>query len=133
MTRTTTLEAPGLYFAAGGAGAQIQLDREGAFRAGGSGLLSSRASNEAATILLAESAKSDPDIVSKIKGQLVAGKKVVVTSGLFKALQDEGLRDIIELSVTDRKAGVRQALSAAGLREMPYDFDFEGAKVLVNF
>lgn len=31
------------------------------------------------------------------------------------------------------KAQLRQALTAEGLREMPYDFDFEGAKVLVNF
>jgi len=33
----------------------------------------------------------------------------------------------------NRKACLRQALAAAGLREMSYDFDFEGAKVLVNF
>jgi D-glycero-alpha-D-manno-heptose-7-phosphate kinase len=32
-----------------------------------------------------------------------------------------------------RKAQLRQSLAAEGLREMPYDFDFEGAKVLVNF
>lgn len=31
------------------------------------------------------------------------------------------------------KSELRKALSAAGLREMTYDFDFEGAKVLVNF
>lgn len=31
------------------------------------------------------------------------------------------------------KAQLRQALAAEGLREMPYDFDFEGAKVVVNF
>lgn len=31
------------------------------------------------------------------------------------------------------KARLRQALAAEGLREMPYDFDFDGAKVLVNF
>lgn len=31
------------------------------------------------------------------------------------------------------KGSVRQALSNEGLREMPFDFDFEGAKVLVNF
>jgi len=31
------------------------------------------------------------------------------------------------------KASLRKALTEAGLREMPYDFDFEGAKVLVNF
>lgn len=32
-----------------------------------------------------------------------------------------------------RKACLRQALAAEGLREMPYDFDYEGAKVVVNF
>ena len=32
-----------------------------------------------------------------------------------------------------RKARLRQALAAEGLREMSYDFDYEGAKVLVNF
>ena len=31
------------------------------------------------------------------------------------------------------KATVRQALGAEGLREMPFAFDFDGAKVLVNF
>lgn len=31
------------------------------------------------------------------------------------------------------KPRLRQALAAAGLREMPFDFDFEGAKVVVNF
>jgi D-glycero-alpha-D-manno-heptose-7-phosphate kinase len=31
------------------------------------------------------------------------------------------------------KAGVRRALAGEGLREMPFDFDFDGAKVLVNF
>ncbi len=31
------------------------------------------------------------------------------------------------------KASVRRAFSAEGLREMSFDFDFEGAKVLVNF
>jgi D-glycero-alpha-D-manno-heptose-7-phosphate kinase len=31
------------------------------------------------------------------------------------------------------KGDLRKALAGEGLREMPYDFDFEGAKVLVNF
>ncbi len=30
------------------------------------------------------------------------------------------------------KAELRRSLTAAGLREMPWDFDFEGAKVLLN-
>ena len=33
----------------------------------------------------------------------------------------------------DCKARLRQAMAAEGLREMPFDFDWEGAKVLVNF
>lgn len=31
------------------------------------------------------------------------------------------------------KARIRKALAEQGLKEMPYDFDYEGAKVLVNF
>ena len=33
----------------------------------------------------------------------------------------------------EAKPRLRAALSGAGLREMPYDFDFDGAKILVNF
>jgi hypothetical protein len=58
-------------------------------------------------ILLTEEAKFDPDIVSKIKGQLTEGKTVVITSGLLRALQDKGLNDIAEIRYTDRKALVQ--------------------------
>jgi len=54
-------------------------------------------------ILLTECAKCDPDIVDKIKGQLRAGKSVVITSGLLRALQDKGIEDIAEVRWTDRK------------------------------
>jgi len=54
-------------------------------------------------VLLTESAKADPDIVAKIKGQLVAGKNVVITSGLLRALQGKGIEDIAEVRWTDRK------------------------------
>jgi len=46
----------------------------------------------ASTVLLTECAKFDPDIVAKIKAQLLAGKSVVITSGLLRALQARGLR-----------------------------------------
>ncbi len=62
---------------------------------------------EAETILLTESAKFDADIVRKIKAHVATGKTVVVTSGLYRALQDCGIRDIVELEVTDRKASVQ--------------------------
>ncbi|HEY5042628.1 MAG TPA: hypothetical protein VIK53_11555 [Verrucomicrobiae bacterium] len=55
------------------------------------------------TVLLTEEAKADPDIVAKIKGQLRAGKSVVITSGLLRALQDKGIEDIAEIRWTDRK------------------------------
>jgi D-glycero-alpha-D-manno-heptose-7-phosphate kinase len=32
-----------------------------------------------------------------------------------------------------KKSLLRKTLTSAGLREMPYDFDFEGSKILVNF
>ncbi|MBN1876578.1 MAG: hypothetical protein JXA33_20300 [Anaerolineae bacterium] len=63
---------------------------------------------EAQTVLLTESAKFDADIVEKVKGQLIAGKTVIVTSGLFKSLQDRGIRDIVELEVTGHKASVQE-------------------------
>jgi hypothetical protein len=55
------------------------------------------------TVLLTEEAKTDPDLVAKIKGQLRAGKSVVITSGLLRALQNRGLEDIAEIRWTNRK------------------------------
>jgi hypothetical protein len=59
---------------------------------------------EEKTVFLTESAKFDPAIVEKIKGQLQAGKNVVITSGLLKALQGKGIEDIAEIECTDKKA-----------------------------
>ena len=58
-------------------------------------------------IFLTESAKFDPDIIAKIKKQLIDGKEVVITSGLVRALEGNGLEDIVELQYTDRKAIVK--------------------------
>ena len=55
------------------------------------------------TILLTESAKFDPDIVGKIESQLQAGKNVVITSGLLKALQGKGIENIAEIECTEKK------------------------------
>ncbi|HEV2438299.1 MAG TPA: hypothetical protein VG077_20105 [Verrucomicrobiae bacterium] len=65
-------------------------------------------------VLLTESAKFDPDIVAKIKGQLAAGKSVVITSGLLQALQDRGINDIVELRYTDRKLLAREFYGGFG-------------------
>ena len=54
-------------------------------------------------VLLTECAGFDPEIVAKIKRQLAAGKSVVITSGLLRALQGKGIEDIVEWRYTDRK------------------------------
>jgi hypothetical protein len=65
-------------------------------------------------LLLTECAKFDPDIVAKIKGQLTAGKSVVITSGLLRALQGKGIEDIVEVQYTDRKILARDYLAGFG-------------------
>jgi hypothetical protein len=65
---------------------------------------------EANTILLTESAAFDPDIVARIKRQLMDGKTVIITSGLLRALQGKGIEDIVELQIGDRKATAQDLL-----------------------
>jgi hypothetical protein len=65
-------------------------------------------------VLLTESAKYDTNIVSKIKGQLAAGKSVVITSGLLRALQGKGIEDVVEVQCTDRKISAHDYLTGYG-------------------
>jgi hypothetical protein len=68
----------------------------------------------ASLVLLTESARFDPGIVAKIKRQLMAGKSVVITSGLLRALQGKGIEDIVEVQYTDRKVLAHQYISGFG-------------------
>lgn len=63
---------------------------------------------EATTIILTEAAKQDPAIVDRIRKQLQAGRNVVITSGLLKALQGKGIEDIVELEYTGRTVAARE-------------------------
>ena len=69
---------------------------------------------DADMVLLTESAKADPQIVDKIKGQLHAGKNVVITSGLLHALQGHGIEDIVEMHETGQMLDVNQYWGAFG-------------------
>jgi hypothetical protein len=69
---------------------------------------------EDSVILLTEEAAFDKDIVSKIKGQLVQGKSVIITTGLLKQLQGKGIEDIAEIRYTDRKALVEDFIVGFG-------------------
>ena len=61
-------------------------------------------------IILTEHAKQDPQLVEKIKQRLLEGKDVLITSGLVNALQDRGLRNLVNLEYTSRKAMVGEFL-----------------------
>jgi hypothetical protein len=69
---------------------------------------------EADMVLLTEQAKSDPDIIRKIKTQLQAGKSVCVTSGFIRAMQGKGVEDICELETTGATVAVKSFAFAAG-------------------
>jgi hypothetical protein len=69
---------------------------------------------QAGIVLLTEAAKGDADIVAKIKAQLVAGKSVVITSGLLRALQGSGIEDVVELEYTGRKIAVQDYAGSYG-------------------
>jgi hypothetical protein len=69
---------------------------------------------DAKLVLLTEDAKFDPDIVAKIKTQLVAGKSVVITSGLLRALKGKGIESICETEVSDDKVLARDYSTGFG-------------------
>lgn len=68
-------------------------------------------------IILTESAKKDPEIVEKIKQRLINGKDVIITSGLLNALQDRGIRNIVNLEYTSRKSMVTEFMTGRSLVE----------------
>jgi hypothetical protein len=65
-------------------------------------------------ILLTEGAASDPQLVSEVKQQLEAGKTVVMTSGVWHALESKGVEDIDEIRYTEHKVAVSSFIGAFG-------------------
>lgn len=63
---------------------------------------------DAPVVFLNESARFDPTIVARIEKQLLAGKSVVITSGLLRALQGKGMEQIVDLETSDRKVLTRR-------------------------
>jgi hypothetical protein len=68
----------------------------------------------APVVLLTEAAKSDPRIVEEMKAQLLAGKTVVMTSGLLKALEGKGIEDIIGLRYNAAPVAVTSFIGSYG-------------------
>lgn len=69
---------------------------------------------QANMVFLTQSASFDPQIVDEIKGQLRAGKNVVITSGLLHALQGRGIGDIVEMHETGQLLGIQKYWGAFG-------------------
>jgi len=65
-------------------------------------------------VLLTEEAKYDPDIVKKIAAHLRGGGDVVITSGLLRALQNKGLRDIVEWETTGNIMAIHNFIGGFG-------------------
>jgi len=70
--------------------------------------------DKADVILLTEGSAFDPDLVTKVEQQLEAGKTVVMTSGLWHALQRKGAEDLVEIRYTDEKVAVTDFIGAFG-------------------
>jgi hypothetical protein len=68
-------------------------------------------------VLLTEHAKKDSDIVNKIKQQLLDGNDVIVTSGLLNALQDRGIRNLVNLEYTSRKSYINEFMIGRKISE----------------
>jgi hypothetical protein len=69
---------------------------------------------DAKTVLLTQQAKFDPDLVNKIKTHLEKGGNVVITSGLLKELQGNGIEQIAEIHATGNILPVNEYWAGAG-------------------
>ena len=69
---------------------------------------------QAKTVLLTEAAKHDSGIVSKIEQRLRAGDNVVITSGLLRALEDQGMNQITDMRLTGHVLGATSYVAGFG-------------------
>lgn len=70
--------------------------------------------SKANVILLTEGTAFDPNLIREIKQQLMAGKTVIMTSGLWRALEGKGAEDLDEIRYTDHKVAVTSFVGAFG-------------------
>lgn len=66
------------------------------------------------TVLLTEAAAGDPAIMAKIKAKLVAGGRVIITSGFLRAMQGRGIEDVVEWRATGNIVQVGEYIDGFG-------------------
>lgn len=69
---------------------------------------------DAQTVLITEAAKTDPQIIEKLQGQLQRGGNIVVTSGFVQSMQDKGFKHLVEVEATGRVALISQFVDGFG-------------------
>lgn len=74
-------------------------------------------------VILTECAKYDPNILQEMKDFMKKGGDVIVTSGFYRAMQDKGIKNIFEMTVTTRSADIDTCITSKGWSQiaMPTD------------
>jgi len=83
------------------------------------------------TVLLTEQAKADPQIVDKIWQHLNAGKTVVITTGLLKALQGKGMDQIVDVESTGRNVITSKFAFKRNMSEEPDNYYYSQSDILL--
>lgn len=83
------------------------------------------------TILLTEHAKYDPKIVDKIWNHLNAGKTVVITTGLLKALQGKGIDRVADVEYTGRNVIANKFTFRRTMDEEPTNYYYSESDIVL--
>jgi hypothetical protein len=83
------------------------------------------------TILLTEHAKYDPKIVDKIWNHLNAGKTVVITTGLLKALQGKGIDRVADVEYTGRNVITNRFTFRRTMDEEPTNYYYSQSDIVL--
>ncbi len=83
------------------------------------------------TVLLTEQAKSDSQIVDKIWQHLNAGKTVVMTSGLVKALQGKGMDQLVDMEDNGRSVITNKFAFKRRIGEEPNNYYYSQSDILL--
>lgn len=83
------------------------------------------------TVLLTEQAKSDPQIVDKIWQHLNAGKTVVMTSGLVKALRGKGMDQLVDVEDNGRNVITNKFAFKRRIGEEPNNYYYSQSDIIL--
>ncbi|HEY5587303.1 MAG TPA: hypothetical protein VIK78_22810, partial [Ruminiclostridium sp.] len=83
-------------------------------------------------VFLSQQASYDQDIVGKIKKFLAEGKRVIITSQLYKALLSRGIKNIVEFDYTDKKISTSQFVFRESMNGEPNNIYYSENPIIFN-